>query len=104
MKKAQKEICDFFNDHIVFSKSIWTLPVGIKSDKFLNCLAMTYTELEFKQTEEALKHIEQICGSRKEDRIKNIVKMDIDILLFGNKTFHDKDWSRKYVKDLVKDL
>lgn len=104
MKKAKDMIAGLFGNNVVFTKTMWTSPVGIKSDMFLNCLALTRTELDFIQTERALKGIEASCGNTKEYRMMNIVKMDIDILLFGNDIFHAEDWERGYVKELVGEL
>lgn len=104
MEKAKKTVSRFFENNIVFTKMIWTLPVGIKSDKFLNCLALTRTELDFRQTEKALKQIEAECGDTKADRSRNIIRMDIDILLFGDMRFHIEDWKRDYVKELIREF
>lgn len=38
-----------------------------------------------------------------DEKDKNIVKIDIDILLYGDKRLHDKDWTRGYVKELMKE-
>ena len=44
--KAKKLLANIFPD-IQFSKTIWTDPIGIKSDKYLNCTGkLTTTPIE----------------------------------------------------------
>jgi 2-amino-4-hydroxy-6-hydroxymethyldihydropteridine diphosphokinase len=89
---------------IVFTESKWTEPIGFTSDnKFLNELGFGYTSHGTAQMERAIKHIERECGSIKAERSKGIVTMDIDILLIGETKFHNKDWNRNYIKELLKD-
>lgn len=93
----------FGNDKIVSSRQLWTNPIDIKSDKFLNCILFIYTSYGLDYIEKGMKELEQICGSSKVERDKNIIKIDIDILMYDNKRMHEKDWSRGYIKDLMKD-
>lgn len=93
-----------FDDNIRITRKVWTEPIGIKSDKFLNCLVSANTSFEFENIQRALKNIEVLCGDKKENRKQNIIRIDIDILQFGDKKFHDRDWTRKYIKELVKEL
>lgn len=104
MKRAQEEICTLFNESVVFTSMKWTSPIGIKSGMFLNCLAMTYTDLEYGRVRKALKHIETVCGNTNDDRMNNVVNMDIDILMYGDDRFHVEDWRREYVKELIREL
>lgn len=92
-----------FGKSIIFTECVWTEPIGIKSDKFLNCLAFTHTQHKLEYLCMALKHIEQACGNSKRARTNNIVKMDIDILKYGDITLHTDDWNRKYIADLIKE-
>lgn len=90
--------------NIVFSSEIWTEPIGIQTDEFLNCIAMASTKHGLKQIERALKQIERRCGDTKSKRTENIISMDIDILQYGDEKFHVEDWKRDYVTKLMKEL
>ena len=50
------------------------------------------------------KAIERLMHSSREERKDNIVRIDIDILSFDHKHYHEDDWSRDYVKRLIQDL
>lgn len=100
---AQEMLRSMFGKSIIFTECVWTEPIGIKSDKFLNCLAFTHTPHKLEYLCMALKHIEQACGNSKRARTNNIVKMDIDILKYGDITLHTDDWNRKYITDLIKE-
>lgn len=90
--------------NICFSKNIWTHPIGICSNDFLNCLAISQTTLSLDALEMELKMIEKSCGDSTLKRKKNVVKMDIDILKYGTIILHEKDWKRSYVKELLQEL
>lgn len=92
-----------FGSDIVFSRSVWTAPIGIDSDNFLNCLVFTHTTHKLEYIIKAMKHIERLCGNRKRARSNNIVKMDIDVLRYDEIILHENDWSRNYIKELMKD-
>ncbi len=102
MHEAISRLKDMFGSDIVFSEQMWTAPVGIESDKFLNCLVFTHTSHNLGNVTKAIKHIEKMCGSRKRARTNNIVKMDIDILKYGEQVLHENDWTRDYVIKLMK--
>lgn len=103
MSTAQMKLRDMFGSDIVFSKSLWTAPINIESDKFLNCLVFTHTAHKLEYINKAMKHIERLCGNRKRARSNNIVKMDIDILKYDELVLHENDWSRPYVTELMKE-
>ncbi len=102
MSEAISRLKDMFGDDIVFSERMWTVPVGIASGNFLNCLVFTHTAHNLANITKAMKHIEKLCGNRKRARTNNIVKMDIDILKYGEQVLHENDWTRDYVKQLMK--
>ncbi|WP_298451149.1 2-amino-4-hydroxy-6-hydroxymethyldihydropteridine diphosphokinase [uncultured Prevotella sp.] len=93
----------FGNDNIVFSKKLWTNPIDINSDKFLNCILFINTSFNLEKIERNIKELEDICGRTEAEKEENIVKIDIDILQYGEKRMHNKDWSRKYIRELMKE-
>ncbi|MDY6206978.1 MAG: 2-amino-4-hydroxy-6-hydroxymethyldihydropteridine diphosphokinase [Prevotella sp.] len=103
MAFAKKYLRGLFST-IVFTNDIWTDPINIVSDRFLNCLALTTTKHGLKQMERALKQIEKKCGDSKSKRSENIIAIDIDILQYGNQRLNEEDWNREYIQALIKEL
>lgn len=103
MGKAKTLLMALLGD-VRFSKTIWTSPIGIQSDNFLNCMAKANTSMSFSCLNAALKKIEHLCGDTSSNRKENIIKMDIDILQYGTEIRHEKDWSRPYIIELLNEL
>jgi len=57
-----------FND-MEFGTSVWTEPIGISSDKFLNVIGVGYTNVNKERTILALKNMEHKCGRRIGERV-----------------------------------
>ena len=89
---------------IDFTPSIWTEPVGVVSPPYLNCLATMSIKDSRSCLHDKTKAIERLMHSSREERKDNIVRIDIDILSFDHKHYHEDDWSRDYVKRLIQDL
>lgn len=89
---------------IAFTPSIWTEPVGVISPPYLNCLATVNTKESLSCLHDKTKAIERQMHSSREERKGNIVRIDIDILSFDRKHYHEDDWNRDYVKQLIEDL
>lgn len=89
---------------IAFTPSIWTEPVGVMSPPYLNCLATMTIEDSLSSLHDKTKAIERLMHSSREERKGNIVRIDIDILSFDRKHYHEDDWNRDYVKRLIEDL
>ena len=86
------------------STPVWTSPIGIQSDDFLNCVVMGQCDKEYEQLRTLTKEIEQDCGNTSEKRIKGEIAMDIDILLYDGKKYHRQDWKRQYIKEGIEQL
>ncbi len=91
-------------DDVVFTRTMWTSPIGIKSGRFLNALAVAKTLRDETTTTECLKKIERECGDSREKREQNIVMMDIDLLSFDGLKRHENDWNRPYIVDLLHEI
>ena len=87
MQLAQYKLERLLSNQVIFSEMMWTTPIGIDSDRFLNCLAVAHTHHSFTQLHRALKQIERSLGSLRAERKRGVVKMDIDILLFGDSRY-----------------
>jgi len=86
---------------ITFTPSIWTEPIGVVSPPYLNCMAEIKTKDDLTILHDKTKNIERLMHSSAKERKDNIVRIDIDIMRYDNHIYHEKDWSRDYVKQLA---
>jgi len=100
---AKKQLIRLFGADVTFTKAVWTTPVDIKSDRFLNSLCFTITDMSLENVKKTLKNLEFQLGSTQEERSQNIVKIDLDILQYADTLMHEADWQRCYVKKLIKE-
>lgn len=89
---------------VQFSEELLTKPVGdaINDEKYLNFLACCFTEDEPEQIVAKTKQMETQCGNTEFLRNEGKIAMDIDLLKYNDQRFHESDWSRDYVKKLIK--
>jgi 2-amino-4-hydroxy-6-hydroxymethyldihydropteridine diphosphokinase len=91
--------------NIQYSSEIWSDAIDLpESDRFLNCLAKVRTVHGLKQVRQALKQVERKCGVSQAMKHAGMVKLDLDILLYGDERFHKEDWERPYIKHLMMEL
>lgn len=100
---AKELLMKTFKD-VTFTRYIWTPPINMDSADFLNCLAVTYSWHGYPQIHRALKQLERQMGNTKANRSKGIVKIDVDVLKYGDIRYHEDDWKRAYVRTLLQDL
>ena len=100
LQKAKTLIEQHFTE-TAFSSTLWTKPIGMDSDMFLNALAVFTTAHDIERTTEELKEIEAECGNTEKKREEGIVSMDLDVLLFDKEKRHNDDWSRPYIQTLL---
>lgn len=87
-----------------YTHALYTKPIDIQSDKFLNLLAWGETDISLSEIEKYIKEIEMHCGSVKEQKQQGIVALDLDILLFDKMRLHEKDWKREYIQILMNEI
>lgn len=92
-----------FGDDVRFTFLVETDPIGIVSPKFTNCVGIAFTTLPLEEIKAIFKEIEKECEDTKEKRRNNLIEMDIDILEYDGVRYHEKDWSRPYIIDMVED-
>lgn len=100
MQKAKEILIRLLGD-VKFSSTISTEPIGVDSEPYLNCVAAAYTTHGYPQLHRAFKQIERQMGSTSGQHHKGIVKIDIDILQLADTKFHEEDWDRFYIKQLL---
>ena len=101
--KAKQQLSSIF-ETTEFSSEIWTDPINIKSEKFINCIAIAETSFDLNTVLSSLKDIEDLCGNTIEKRKCGKVIMDVDILKYGDTIMHNDDWKRPYIIQLLKEL
>lgn len=89
---------------ITCSNKLWTKPIGLTSDKFINMLITGNCSMDLATLTQATKQIEHNCGRTTDDIKSGIVRLDIDILEYDNTKLHSDDWKRDYMQVLLKDI
>jgi 2-amino-4-hydroxy-6-hydroxymethyldihydropteridine diphosphokinase len=86
-------------DGIRFAPTEETAPIGMKmrSENFLNRVAMVETELPCEELRAMLKQIERSAGRTADDKQHEIVRLDIDLLTYGEELLKTADMERDYV-------
>jgi 2-amino-4-hydroxy-6-hydroxymethyldihydropteridine diphosphokinase len=100
---AQQKLREIMPD-IFFTKNITTAAIGIKTDNFINCMAVAHISKSIITLTKAFKYVENYCGRRKGESSKGIIRMDIDVMEYNGTKYHEKDWNRPYIITLIKDL
>lgn len=88
--KAKVALSEMFED-IFFTDEVWTKPIGVDSDMYLNGLASFTTSLTKKEVLKQLKNIELALGDSHQNHQKGIVLIDIDLI----------EWGEEKVKPIV---
>ena len=99
---AMDRLRELFPD-FAFSRTLWTEPIGIESDKFVNALGWGMVESSADEIVGILKDIEKECGREAEDKARNLVRLDLDLLLYDKQRFREGDWQRDYILTLLKE-
>ena len=93
--KAKKLLANIFPD-IQFSKTIWTDPICIKSEKYLNCTGKLTTTLSKKQLILILKKIEQTMGDNHTNHKLGKIIIDIDLNIYGTELVKPIIWQNNH--------
>lgn len=102
IKKGLYALHSAFNE-ITVSTTIETEALGDKfyGSIFFNALAVAYTDKTYMEVNECLKKTERECGDSRLLREKGTVVLDIDLLKYDGRRFHELDWERTYIKKLM---
>ncbi len=91
IKKAQELLRQHFPD-IHFTKTVWTDPIGIKSDRYLNCIGIFTSHQSAEIIQEILKKTEAALGDSHENHKQGKVLIDIDLARYGERNIKDIIW------------
>lgn len=103
IERAKEELRALFAD-IKFTRSLWTEPIEITSERFLNTMAWGDSDLSKEEIELQLKRLERACGRCEAEKKKGIVRIDLDLMQYGEERLHLKDWNRAYILTLYREL
>ena len=91
MEEAIERLKTVFSD-ITFTQPQWTEPIGVVSDRYLNCLANFTTSLPLQQLVQQLKDVETAMGDTHENHKQGIVLIDLDVIKYGDKEVKKIAW------------
>ena len=87
-----------------YTAEIWTEPEGKAkgtSAPYLNQLVSASTSLGADELNDFLKTIERQLGRTPEMRRVGTVPIDLDLLQWDGQRFHQRDWERNYMRQLL---
>lgn len=82
-----------------FSRLLWTQDIHGTGIFYMNRLAIGTTDLTADALQQTLKSIEAETG-----RTAGSVTIDLDLMQYGDRRYHEKDWSRPYIRQLIPDV
>lgn len=91
IEEAIERLKTVFSD-ITFTQPQWTEPIGVVSDRYLNCLANFTTSLSLQQLVQLLKDVETAMGDTHENHKQGIVLIDLDVIKYGDKEVKKIAW------------
>lgn len=108
-KKKNIELADqLLRDHFVtihFSEAVYTEPVNMQNPSlFLNQVAIAFTPEEPKWIIETFKQMERLLGRVLEDKLKENIPIDIDLLQWNDCILKPLDLQRSYVQSALRML
>lgn len=105
IKSARKELEELFPD-IVFGKEMLTAPLYFKhnTEMFINQLGVFHSGMSIEEIKFHFRSIEVQAGRLPSDKDKEIVKLDIDLLMYDEEILKPKDMLREYIKTGLKEL
>lgn len=90
---------------IIFADKEETEPLFFhNSELFINQVACFETDKEIEQVQEHLKNIERLARRLPEDKAKEIVRLDIDLLSCDDQVFKPDDMERNYIKRGIRQI
>ena len=97
IKAATEKLLDLLAPDGRTTPAIWTEPIGIPhSDRFLNSLVTGSTTLELDALNALLKQMERESGRR-----PSACTLDLDVLSYDGVHYHESDWQRDYIQELL---
>lgn len=86
-------------ENVRFSRKLWTEDTHGTGIYYMNRLVAANTTLSMDEIQQELKAIEAATG-----RSRQHVTIDLDLMLYDEQRFHERDWSRPYIQQLIPDI
>ena len=103
--EAARQLLKVSFPHIRFAPEVYTRPVGCHNpESFLNQVALLKTSLPQPSVSQLLKEIETTIGRTPEDKIKEQIVIDIDLVWWNNVPLKPSDLSREYIRKGIEEL
>ena len=103
LQQAVKQLQQYLQITAV-TPPLLTSPFGCSSPDFLNQMILGTTDDDYPQLLAKTKLTEQMLGRHQYIDTPTLIDIDIDIMLFDGKRYHEKDWERDYIQKLYQDL
>lgn len=101
---ARRKLTDLFPS-IRFTSEQETQPLCFRNPElFSNQVAMFLSEAGEEQVKRALKTIEHMAGRRPEDKKKEKICLDLDLLSFDDRVLKPEDLQREFVRKALEEL
>lgn len=84
---------------VQLSRRIWTHDLKGSGSMYLNRLTAGVTTLSADELQRYLKACEAEVH-----RTKNCVTLDLDLMLYDTDRYHERDWKRPYIQQLINDI
>lgn len=100
MQKAMEMLGEGI-ETLSFTPTLRTEAIGMDAHDFLNALAYGETAQSLYELTALCKSIEKRLHRTKEEKAQGKIRIDIDVLQYGEVRLHEEDWEREYVKELT---
>lgn len=98
IKWASERLAVLMTD-VKFSRTIWTEDIHGTGRFYMNRLASGTTSMTATELERQLKAIETVSG-----RTHDCVTIDLDLMQYADQQYHEHDWPRPYIQQLISDI
>lgn len=78
------------------SRTLWTADIKGSGKWYMNRLIEGTTELSVEDLQVLLKETETAAG-----RTKQMVTIDLDLMRYDDVRYHEKDWQRSYIQNIM---
>ena len=101
---AYQRLKEFF-PLIKYAPSVETTPIGLnRTEPFINQVAHFKTDYSQDDVKSYLKKIEKECDRTDADKSLEIIRMDIDLLIYGDCVLKQDDLKRSYIASGIEQL
>lgn len=97
-----RKILDRTFARMQWGEIVKTTPEGTEnSAPYLNQAAVMETDMPAGELKAFFKEIEKKCGRTSEGKLKGIIPLDIDLLIFGTQIMKPADMNKSYVRQAL---